>query len=59
MWLGIIVLMLSGELTGSVSMFSTKQACEAAVGTIVEQVVKKNHPEISILYTTCTQPRNA
>lgn len=58
MWLGIVVIMLNGEPTGSVQLFSTKHSCEVAVGQVVEAVAKKNHPEISVLYTTCTQPRN-
>lgn len=55
MWLGTIVLLLSGNPHAAVEIFASKAACEKEVASVKEIVVAKNHPEMTFLFGKCEE----
>jgi hypothetical protein len=53
MWVGVIVIMLTGQVQAAAEVFESKAECEKAVNSIRADVAKKNHPEINFLYGKC------
>lgn len=55
MWLGIIVLLLSGNPHPAVEIFSSKAACEKEVAAVKDLVKAKNHPEMTFIFGKCEE----
>jgi hypothetical protein len=53
MWLGILVLMLGGNLQPAVEAFDTEAECKEAVAVVIKKVEEKNHPEVTLLFGEC------
>jgi hypothetical protein len=53
MWLGILVLMLNGNLQSAAEAFNTEAECKEAVAAVAQKVKDKNHPEITLLFGEC------
>lgn len=57
MWLGVILLFVSGNLMPAVEVFETKAACEKEVATAKAAVEAKNHPEFTFVFGTCIEAK--